>query len=100
MVLGQAYGVNTASQPAEAVLARGNLSSRAGDDSYQAETRVHHRRSPFISQLLVRNRRAARTRQMKDFVVIEAGFLTPLPEIGAAKIECVATFDEHIKRHQ
>ena len=51
-------------------------------------------------RLFVRDRRTARTRQMKDFVMIEPGFLTPLPEIDSAKIERVAKFDKHIKRHQ
>ena len=48
-----------------------------------------HYSSPFTHDHLC-DRRAARTHQIKDFVVIEPGFLTSLPEIDSAKIERVA----------
>ena len=37
---------------------------------------------------------------MKDFVAFEPGFLAPAPEVRTAKIEAVASFDEHVEGHQ
>jgi hypothetical protein len=50
--------------------------------------------------LLVRNRDAAWTSQMQDFVALEPRLSTPAPEVFAREVEGVSELDKHVERHQ
>jgi hypothetical protein len=49
--------------------------------------------------LFVRDRGAAGPGEVENFAALKPRFLTPAPEVGSTKIECVSKLDEHVERH-
>ncbi len=51
-------------------------------------------------RLLVRHRRATRSRERDDLEALEARFGAPFAEVGARVVERIAELDQHVERHQ